>query len=120
MNYRCHPMRFILLHHRFGGYGSHHFKEARGFRIELARRGKKLLLFGIARADRRVVAAGGGRALLGYPPFRLKWSFEERTRRFVDMLHAHIDRVVRADDCVMLTIATQLETHALARWLREL
>jgi glycosyltransferase involved in cell wall biosynthesis len=120
MNYRCHPMRFILLHHRFGGYGSHHFNEARGFRIELARRGKKLLLFVTARADRRVIAELEGRPVLDDPTFRLEWSFEERTRRFVDMLHAHIDRVVRADDCVMLTIATQLETHALARWLREL
>lgn len=113
-------MRFILLHHRFGGYSSHHYNEARGFRDELARRGKKLLLFVNARAERHVIAEIDGQPVFDDPTFRLEWSFEERTRRFVDMLHEHIDPVVRADDCVMLTIATQLEAHALARWQQEL
>lgn len=43
----------------------------------------------------------------------MDWSFEERSRRFQDMLHRRVDRLVKAGDCMLLTISTQLEAHAL-------
>jgi hypothetical protein len=36
------------------------------------------------------------------------------------MLHAQIDADLNANDCVLSTISTQLEAHALTRWLQEL
>jgi hypothetical protein len=35
------------------------------------------------------------------------------------MLHQHIDAEVKANDCVLITVSTQLEAHALTQWLRE-
>lgn len=113
-------MKFILLHHRLGGYGSHHFTEARGFQRELARRGKKLLLLVSAHAQPHVVRELGARAVLEDTTFRAEWSFEERSRGFVAMLRDRVERFVKGGDCVMVTIATQLEAHALGRWLQEL
>jgi hypothetical protein len=113
-------MKFILLHHRLGGYGSHHFNESLGFQRELARRGRKLRLLVSANALPKVVKELGARAVLEDSTFRMEWSFEERSRRFVAMLHERVDRFVKGGDCVMVTIATQLEAHALAVWLAEL
>ncbi|MCU1245025.1 MAG: glycosyl transferase group 1 [Acidobacteria bacterium] len=113
-------MKVILLHHRLGGYGSHHFNESHGFRLELARRGKKLVLLVNREAEPRVVAELGARAVLDDPTFRLEWSFAERSRRFLEMLHAQVDRLVKRDDWLLVTIATQLEADALTRWLPEL
>jgi glycosyltransferase involved in cell wall biosynthesis len=113
-------MKVILLHHRLGGYSSHHFNEARGFIQELERRGRELVLLVNAHAEPRVVAELGARAVLEDPTFRPEWSFEERSRRFLAMLHERVDRLVRAGDWVLVTIATQLEAHALARWVQEL
>jgi Glycosyl transferases group 1 len=36
------------------------------------------------------------------------------------MLHAQIDAHLDANDCVLITVSTQLEAHALTRWLQEL
>jgi glycosyltransferase involved in cell wall biosynthesis len=113
-------MKVILLHHRLGGYSSHHFNESRGFQLELARRGKTLVLLVNRGAEPRVVAALGARAVLDDPTFRLEWSFAERSRRFLEMLHGEVDRLVKRDDWLLMTIATQLEAHALTRWLQEL
>jgi len=104
-----------------GGYSSHHFNEADGFKRELARRGREFVLLVNRSAQPDVVAKLNARAVLDEDPtFRLEWSFEERSKRFLKMLHRRVDGLVRRDDCVMLTIATQLEAHALTRWLSEL
>jgi glycosyltransferase involved in cell wall biosynthesis len=113
-------VKFITLHHRLGGYTSHHFTEAHGLIAECARRGRKLELLIHRHAPREIVRALGAKAVFDDPTFRREWSFEERSDRFVAMLHEHVDRRVRAGDCVMTTIATQLEAHALTRWLVEL
>lgn len=73
-----------------------------------------------ARAQRSVVAALGGRPVLEDPTFRFDWSFEERSRRFTQMLHRRADRFVERGDRVLLTAATQVEAHALVTWLQEL
>lgn len=113
-------MKVVCLHHRLGGYSSHHYNEARGLREELARRGTQLLLLVSARAEPRVVRELGARAVFDDPTFRLEWTFEERSRRFAAQLHRHVDRLVRRDDRLFVTIATQVEAYALTRWLAEL
>ncbi len=114
-------MKVICLHHRLGGFVSHHFNEAVAFREELARRGTKFVLLVHKKVERPIVKALDARAVLDDDPtFRLEWSFEERTQRFVDMLHEHVDRRVSSGDRVLITIATQVEAHALVRWLQEL
>lgn len=113
-------MRVICLHHRLGGYSSHHFNEARGLIDEMKRRGRELVLLVNRHAEPEVVSKLKARPVFDDPTFRLEWSFAERSRRFVEMLHAHATRQVRRDDWLMVTIATQLEAHALACWLQDL
>jgi glycosyltransferase involved in cell wall biosynthesis len=113
-------MRVICIHHRLGGYSSHHFNEAHGFMHEFARRGKEFTLLVNRQASPPVVSELSAHAVLDDPTFRLEWSFEERSRRFRKMLHKHVDRLLTGDDWVLLTISTQLEAHALTLWLREL
>jgi glycosyltransferase involved in cell wall biosynthesis len=113
-------MKILCIHHRLGGFGSHHFNECVGLAREFARRGRKFLLWINRQAPTHIAEALNARAELDDPTFRMEWSFEERTRRFVAMLHAHLDGSVDAGDCVMVTIATQLEVHALTKWLQEL
>lgn len=113
-------MKVICIHHRLAGFTSHHFNEAYGFGQEFARRGKRFVLLVNARAPARIVAELKAHAVLEDPTFRMEWSYEERSSRFVRMLHKRIDGRVRANDCVLLTISTQLEAHALTRWLQEL
>jgi len=60
------------------------------------------------------------RAVLHDPVFRKEWSFDERTRDFVAMLHAQVDPEVRLNDRVLMTVATQCEARAFALWLGEL
>jgi glycosyltransferase involved in cell wall biosynthesis len=114
-------MKFICLHHRLGGFSSHHFNEAHGFLQEFKRREKEFILLVPTNVPPEIVSALNARALLeDDPTFRLEWSFEERSRRFVSMLHAHVDSDLSADDCVMVTISTQLEAYALTCWLQDL
>jgi len=113
-------MKVICLHHRLGGLTSHHFNEAHGLREELARRRIELALLVSTHAQPDVVAQLRAKAVFDDPTFRTEWSFEERSRRFAAMLHEHVDPIVKRDDRVLLTIATQLEAHALLRWLQEL
>ena len=113
-------MKVICLHHRLAGFTSHHFNEAHGFRQEFARRGKEFVLLINSQAPAPIVAELEAHAVLDDPTFRLEWSYEERSSRFVTMLHKRVDGRLRANDCVLLTIATQLEAHALTRWLQEL
>jgi glycosyltransferase involved in cell wall biosynthesis len=113
-------MKVICIHHRLAGLTSHHFNEAHGFIHEFARRGKEFLLLISIHAGAQIAAVLHARAVLDDPTFRMSWSFEERSQRFLDMLHAQIDADLNANDCVLVTISTQLEAHALTRWLPEL
>jgi glycosyltransferase involved in cell wall biosynthesis len=113
-------MKVICIHHRLAGYTSHHFNEAAGFMREMARRGHEFILQVHVSAPPPIVEELRAFPLWDDPTFRLEWSFEERTRRFVELLHQHVDPIVSAGDLVLLTIATQLEAHALARWLESL
>ena len=51
---------------------------------------------------------------------RREWSFPERSQRFLNVLRAEVNGDLGVDDCVMLTVSTQLEAHALVRWWRAL
>jgi hypothetical protein len=113
-------MKFIVLHHRLGGYSSHHYNEALGLRRELAQRGHELVLLVNAAAQPRLVGELQARAVLVDPTFRMEWSFEERSGRFVDLLRRHVQPRTTRGDCLLVTIATQLEAHALTRWLQQL
>jgi glycosyltransferase involved in cell wall biosynthesis len=113
-------MKVICLHHRLGGFTSHHFNEAHGFIQEFRRRGREFLLLVRAQVSAPIVAELGARAVLEDSTFRMEWSFEKRSRRFLDMLHATVAPGLKADDCVLVTISTQLEAHALTHWLQEL
>lgn len=110
----------LCIHHRLGGYTSHHVHEALALQQELRRRSIRLAMFVNKIAEPRVVAELDARAVLDDPTFRAEWSFEERSRRFVAMLHAEVDRFVKEDDRLLLTVSTQLEAHALSRWMKEL
>ena len=72
------------------------------------------------RAQAEIVRQLDALPVLDDPTFRMEWSFEERSSRFAAMLHEHVDPRLNGGDWVLVTIATQLETHALARWLQEL
>lgn len=113
-------MKYIAIQHRLGGYTSHHFNETYGFLEELGRRGTKFLPLVSIHAPRQIVGRLRARAVFDDPTFRMEWSFEERSARFVEMLHRHVDRLVRRDDRILVTVATQLEADALTRWLARL
>ncbi len=113
-------MKFICIHPRFGGFTSHHFNESHGFMREFDRRGKEFLLLINVRASAQIVAELHARPVIDDPTFRIEWSFEERSRRFLEMLHSQVDADLNANDCVMITVASQLEAHALTCWLQEL
>jgi hypothetical protein len=113
-------MKVICIHPRFAGLTSHHFNESHGYMEEFIRRGKEFLLLINMHASAQITAELHARAVLEDPTFRMEWSFEERSRRFLDMLHAQVDADLNANDWVMLTVSTQLEAHALTLWLQEL
>src|SRR5205807_1773779 len=102
------------------GLTSHHFNEAQGFIEEFARRGTSFELLVSIRAPPPIVAELGAHAVLDDPTFRMEWSFEVRSDRFLAMLHEHLDHRATADHCVLITVSTQLEAHALTCWLAAL
>jgi hypothetical protein len=113
-------IKVICIHPRFAGLTSHHFNESHGFIQEFHRRGKEFLLLISIHASAQIATELNARAVLDDPTFRMEWSFKERSDRFLAMLHAQIDAALNADDLVLLTVSTQLEAHALTRWLQEL
>ncbi len=114
-------LRQISIQHRLAGRGGHRFHQALGCWDSALARGMEPVLFMNEEADAAVRAAlPGGRAVLSDPVFRSELSFDERTALFLRMLHEHVDPVVRRDDRVLLTVATQCEARALAAWLAEL
>ena len=111
-------MLITCLHPRFGSFTSHHYNESAGLQREFARRGLRFRLLMSRHADPDIVAGLGAEAAFDDPTFRLEWSFEERSARMLAQLHAHLDGRVGAEDCVMITVSTQLEAHALVAWMR--
>ena len=107
-------MKVICIYHRLGGFSSHHFNEAYGFMQEFARRGKELILLVSGKAEPRIVAQLKARAVLDDDPtFRLEWTLEERSQRFLGMLHRQVDHILEAGDWVLSTVSTQFEALAL-------
>ena len=115
------PLRQISIQHRLAGLGGHRFHQALGCWDSALARGMEPVLFMNEEATAAVRAAlPGGRAVLRDPVFRLDLSFNQRSALFLRLLHEHVDPVVRRDDRVLLTVATQCEARALAAWLAEL
>jgi glycosyltransferase involved in cell wall biosynthesis len=110
-------MNVICIHPRLAGLTSHHFNEAQGFVEEFARRGSSFELLVSVHAPPPIVAELGAHPVLDDPTFRMEWSFEVRSDRFLAMLHEHLDHRTTADHCVLITVSTQLEAHALTRWV---
>jgi glycosyltransferase involved in cell wall biosynthesis len=113
-------MKVICVHPRFASLSSHHFNESYGLMQEFHRRGTEFMLLINVHASAQIAAAVHGRAVIDDPTFCMEWSFRERSDRFLAMLHAQIDAAVQADDRVLITVSTQLEAHALTRWLQDL
>jgi hypothetical protein len=113
-------LKFICIHPRFASLTSHHFNESWGLKQELRRRGEEFLLLLSVNASQRIADELDARAVIDDPTFRLEWSFPKRSQRFLNVLRAEVNGDLGVDDCVMLTVSTQLEAHALVRWRRAL
>jgi glycosyltransferase involved in cell wall biosynthesis len=113
-------MKVICIHPRFAGLTSHHFNESHSFIQELHRREREFRLLINIHASPEIVTALNARPVLDDPTFRMEWSFQERSERFLAILHGQIDSDLNANDRVLITVSTQLEAHALTRWLQEL
>lgn len=113
-------MQLISFHHRLGGMTGHRYPEALGLVAAAPSRGMDFILFINENADASVRAAfPEARAVLHCPVFRKDCSFDDRTADFIEMLHRHIDPVVRKDDWLLVTTATQCEVRALSTWIAE-
>jgi hypothetical protein len=71
-------------------------------------------------APASIVAELDAHPVVDDPSFRMELSFTERSDRFRAILHEHLNRRAGVDDCVLITVSTQLEAHALTRWVSEL
>ena len=112
--------RLISFHHRLDGMTGHRYAEALGLAAAAPARGKDFTLLINENADTRVRAAlPQAHAVLHCPVFRRECSFDDRTADFVTMLHRHVDPVVRKDDWLLVTTATQCEVRALCAWMAE-
>jgi hypothetical protein len=107
-------MRVVAVHHRLSGLSGHRYNEGLGLVAEADLRGWDLDLLVSVHAPPAVLAGLGPRArgVLHDPTFDLSRTFEER----VESLAGQLDEHVRDADRVLLTVATQCETAALARW----
>jgi hypothetical protein len=110
--------RLISFHHRLDGMTGHRYPEALGLLAAAPARGMDFTLLMNENADASVRAAfPQARAVLHCPVFRKDCSFDERTADFVAMLHRHLDPLVRKDDWLLVTTATQCEVRALTAWI---
>ena len=109
------PPRVICVHPRFAGYSSHHYNESAGLIREYRRRGMPFRLLVNFQAMASVIAELGAEAVIDDPTFRQEWSFEQRSARFVALLREHVEPGLQPQDRVLLTVATQLESHACFR-----
>ena len=113
-------MKVICVDPRLGDLPGHYFNEAKGQIDEFRRRAVDYELLVSVHAPPSMVAELNAHPVVDDPTFRFEWSFEERSNRFLAMLHEHVDHRVSAGDRVLMTYVTQLEAHALVRWLAEL
>jgi len=113
-------MKIICIHHRLAGMNGHRFNEACGLVREAARGRFELVLLVHAEAGAEIASRLNARPVLVDTTYAAGWSFEQRTRGFIPQLHEHIDAELGPGDCVLITVATQLEANALAAWLGEL
>ena len=111
-------MKLIALHHRLAGFSSHHVNEALGLIEETARRGWELDLPVSTWAPDGVLdyLAPFARRAFSDPTFDFSRTFEQRVDEFVRQLREHVEPALTSNTRVMVTIATQCETCALARW----
>jgi hypothetical protein len=110
--------RLISFHHRLDGMTGHRYPEALGLLAAAPARGMDFTLLMNENADASVRAAfPQALAVLHCPVFRKDSSFDERTADFVAMLHRHMDPLVRMDDRLLVTTATQCEVRALTAWI---
>lgn len=110
-------MTYHLVYHRLDTMVGHRFAEATGLVRELERRNAPVRLYLHERADRDVRDAfPGARAVLSDPVFA-NLPFDRRTEMFVEMLRRHVEPAITQDDRVIVTIATQCESRAFAKWM---
>lgn len=115
-------MKLIALQHRLGGFGGHRYNEALALVEEAGRRGWELdLLASVHTAPAVLVRlAPFARPVLNDPTFDMSRTFEQRVDEFVRQLRAHAEPALTEESRVLVTVATQCEACALARWAREL
>jgi glycosyltransferase involved in cell wall biosynthesis len=117
---RVMSVRLISFHHRLDGMTGHRYPEALGLVAAAAARGMDFSLFINKNADAAVRGAfPQARAVLHCPVFVEDRSFDQRTADFVAMLHRHLDPLVRNDDRLLVTTATQCEVRALTAWIAQ-
>lgn len=109
-------MTLHCLHPRFASLSSHHYNESLALQAECRRRGLPFVLYMSVLAPAEIAQPFGGRRVLDDPTFRLEWSYPERVERFRTQVAALLDDAVRAEDRVLITVATQVESLALLRW----
>jgi glycosyltransferase involved in cell wall biosynthesis len=115
-------VKVIALHHRLGGFGGHRYNEARGLIDECRRRGWELDLPISVHAPPAVVErlAPFARPVFDDPTFDFSRTFEQRADEFERQVRAHVEPALTADSRVLVTVATQCEACALARWAQSL
>ena len=115
-------MKLVALHHRLSSFGGHRYNEGLGLIDESRRRGWELDLLVSVRTPDPVLRSLGGvaRPVLDDPTFDFTRPFDRRVDDFARQLAEHAQPSLTADCRVLLTVATQCEAAALARWARSL
>ena len=115
-------MKLIVLHHRLGGFSSHHYNEVLALITESGRRGWQLDVLIGARAPAAITEALGGvaRPVFYDPTFDFSRTFPERVDDFVSQLRTHAEPRLEPGGRVLSTVTTQCEACALARWAKTL
>jgi glycosyltransferase involved in cell wall biosynthesis len=111
-------VKVIALHHRLSTFGNHRYNEGLGLIDESRRRGWELDLLVSIYVKEPVLQALGSdaRPVFRDPTFEFTRSFDERVDDFVQQLARHAQPALTSDCRVLLTVATQCEVAALARW----
>lgn len=115
-------MKLIVLHHRLSGFAGHRYNEGLALIEECRRRGWQLDLLVSTQAGAPVLQGLGGvaRAVFNDPTFDFTRNFQERVDDFASQLRAHVEPGIERDCRVLVTVATQCEACALARWAKTL
>jgi hypothetical protein len=111
-------VRLISFHHRLAHLGGHKYAEVIGLTPEAQARGLEFRLFMHAAADTATRHAfPEGRAVLHDATFLMTLSFDQRSADFTSMLREHLDQIIRKNDWVFVTTATQCEVRGLVHWI---